>query len=105
MSAPPAAAPAARPRPAWLKPVAIGATVLAVALAGISVQQGLAARDAYADADAMVLPGGVLVPGATPADRAAAVDQGDAASRNAWITGTAALVSGAGAGVLWWLSP
>jgi PEGA domain len=105
VSTPPAAAPAAKPRPAWLKPLAIGATVLAVALAGVSVQQGLKAHDAYADADAMVLPGGILVPGATPADRAAAVDQGDAASRNAWITGTAALVSGAGAGVLWWLSP
>ena len=45
------------------------------------------------------------MPGATPADRAAAVDRGDAASRNAWIAGTAALVSAAGAGVLWWLSP
>jgi len=52
------------------------------------------AQNAYADADAMVLPGGVLVRARRRPIRAAAVDQGDTASRNAWITGTAALVSG-----------
>lgn len=53
----------------------------------------------------MVLPDGVLAQGVTAADRAAAVDRGDIASQNAWVTGTAALVAAAGAGLLWWLSP
>ncbi len=94
-----------RPRPAWVKPVTIGAGVLALGLAGAAVQQGLSARSAYADADAMVLPGGILAPGVSPATRAAAIDRGDAASRNAWLTGSGALLSAAGAGLLWWLSP
>jgi hypothetical protein len=104
VAAPPADAPS-RPRPAWVKPVTIGAGVLALGLAGAAVQQGLSARSAYADADAMVLPGGILAPGVSPATRAAAIDRGEAASRNAWLTGTGALLSAAGAGLLWWLSP
>jgi hypothetical protein len=103
--APPPEGAAGKPRPAWLKPVAIGAGVLAVGLAAVSVQQGVTAHGAYADADAMVLPGGVLAPGTSPADYAAAVDRGDAARQNAWIAGTAALVTAAGAAVLCWLSP
>ncbi len=105
VTAPPVKPASASPPPAWLKPLAIGTTVLAVGLAGLSAQQGWTAHQAYGDADAMVLPGGILAPGVDPADQAALVDQGDAASRNAWIAGTAALVSAAGAGVLWWLSP
>jgi hypothetical protein len=105
VSAPPGPPPAARSRPAWLKPAAIGVSVLALGLAGVSVQQGWSAHRAYSGADALVLPGGVLAPGVTPADRAAFVDRGDTASRNAWVTGTAALVGAAGAGLLWWLSP
>lgn len=105
VAAPPGAPPAKKPRPAWLKPALIGVSVLAVGFAGVSIQQGLSARHAYSDADALVLPGGVLAPGVTPADRARAVDRGDTASRNAWVTGTGALVSAAGAGLLWWLSP
>jgi hypothetical protein len=85
--------------------VAIGAGVLAVGLAAVSVQQGVTAHSAYADADAMVQPGGVLVPGTSPADYAATVDRGDAARQNAWVAGTAALVTAAGAAVLCWLSP
>ncbi len=105
VAAPPAEAPAGKPRPAWLKPVAIGVGVLAAGLAGVSVQQGWTAHRYYADADAMVLPGGNLAPGVSPSDRAALVDRGDTASRNAWLTGSAALLSAAGAGLLWWLSP
>jgi hypothetical protein len=104
VAAPPGEAPAARPSPAWLRPVAIGATVLAVGLAGLSVQQGRTAHQAYGEADAMVLPGGILAPGVTPADHAAVVGRGDTASQNAWISGTAAAVTAAGAGLLWWFS-
>jgi hypothetical protein len=100
----PADPPARGARPAWMRPVAIGAGVLAAGLAGVAIQQGLGARHAYAEADAMVLPGGLLAPGVTAADRSAVVGRGDAASRNAWITGTGAAVSAAGAGLLWWLS-
>jgi hypothetical protein len=71
----------------------------------VSSSRGATAHGAYADADAMVLPDGVLAQGVTAADRAAAVDRGDIASQNAWVTGTAALVAAAGAGLLWWLSP
>jgi PEGA domain len=105
VAAPPGPPPTARPRSAWLKPAAIGVSVLALGLAGVSVQQGWSAHHAYSDADALVLPGGVLAPGVTPADRAALVDRGDTASRNAWVSGTAGLVAAAGAGLLWWLSP
>ncbi len=98
----PAAAPA---RPAWVKPVVIGAGVLALGLAGFSVQQGWSARGDYAGASAMVGANGILVAGADPAAHAAAVDRGDTASRNAWVSGGAALVTGTAAGLLWWLSP
>ena len=104
ITSPPAAAPAARQRPAWLRPAAIGLGALAAGLAGVSFQQGWSAHKAYADADSMVLPGGVLAPGVTPAQRTAVVERGDTASRNAWITGAGAAVGAAGATVLWWLS-
>jgi hypothetical protein len=93
------------PRPAWVKPVVIGAAVLAVGLAGLAIQQGGSARRAYADARAMVGPSGILVPGADPAAHDALVARGDGASRNAWIAGGAAVASAAGAGLTWWLSP
>ncbi len=95
----------AAPRPAWVKPVVIGAGVLAVGLAGLAIQQGRAAGGAYADARALVGPGGILVPGADPAAHDALVARGDGASRNAWISGGAAVASAAGAGLTWWLSP
>jgi hypothetical protein len=79
-------------------------SVLAAGLAGLSIQQGVSAHRAYASADAMVRPGGILSPGVSAADHDAAVRRGDTASRTAWITGTSAVVSAAGAGILWWLS-
>ncbi len=83
----------------------IGAGVLAVGLAGLAIQQGRAAGGAYADARALVGPGGILVPGADPAAHEALVARGDGATRNAWISGGAAVASAAGAGLTWWLSP
>ena len=97
--------PAASARPAWVKPVVIGAGVLAIGLAGFSVQQGWSARGDYAGASAMVGANGILVAGADPAAHAALVDRGDTASKNAWVSGGAALVTATAAGLLCWLSP
>ena len=101
---PAAAAPPAA-RPAWVKPVVIGASALAVGLAGLSLQQGVTAKGAYADADAMMGANGILEPGADPAAYAALVERGDTASRNAWVSGGAALLTATAAGLAWWLSP
>jgi hypothetical protein len=99
------AAPVApEPPPRWRRPVAIGSGVVAAVLGGLAMQQGLAARSAWAEADAMVLPGGIYRPGATPGEHRAALARGDAASRNAWIAGGGAAVSAAACGVLLWLS-
>jgi hypothetical protein len=85
----------------WRRPALIGAGVLSAALAGLAVHQGLAARGAYADADAMMVGDAVRAP-YTGADHDAAIDRGDAANRNAWLAATGALVSaGAGAAVHW----
>jgi hypothetical protein len=92
------------PPPRWMRPVAIGTGVLALGLTGVAVYQGKSARSAYAQADAMVLPDGTLVPGADPATHAALVDDGNTASRNAWVAGTVAVCSAATAGLLAWLS-
>jgi hypothetical protein len=97
--------PGGKARSTWLTPLAIGASALAAGLAAVSIQQGRTASQAYADAGSMVLPGGVLAPGVSASDHAAMVGRGDTASQNAWITGSAALVTGAGAGLLWWFSP
>jgi hypothetical protein len=95
----------ATPPPArWLRPTALGAGLLAAALAGLAAQQGLAARGAYGDADAMVLPGGIIRVPYTRADHTSAIGRGDAASRNAWLAGSGAALSGAAGAVLYWLS-
>jgi hypothetical protein len=96
-------APAAA-RPAWVKPVAIGASVLAAGLAGLALQQGLTAKGAYADASAMVGPNGILVPGADPAAHDALVERGDTASKNAVASGSAAVITATAVGLLLWLS-
>jgi hypothetical protein len=97
----PAAVTVASPR--WQRPVAIGAGVVAALLGGLAVQQGLAARDAYGAADAMVV-GGVIQPPATSADHDAAISRGDRANRNAWVAASGAALSATGAVVLYWLS-
>jgi hypothetical protein len=88
-------------RRTWLRRGAIGSAVLATGFAALSLQQALAARSAYADADRMV-QGGVLAMGSDVARYDALLDDGDAAKRNAWISAGAAVVFAATAGVLGW---
>jgi len=100
----PPPAPVSRPGPAWYRPAAYGAGVLAVVLGGVAVHQGLSAQAAYADADAMVLPGGSFQSPYTPADHQAALARGDRANQGAWVTGSAAVLSAAAGATLYWLS-
>jgi hypothetical protein len=90
--------------PGWMRPTAVGTGVAAALLGALALQQGLAASRAYGDADAMVLPGGSYVPGASAADHAALLDEGDAHRRNAWIAAGGAVLSATASGVFWWLS-
>jgi len=93
--------PASPPR--WMRPTALGSGLLGAVLVAVAVQQGRTAKSAYADADRMVV-NGLYQPGFTPAGRAAALDRGDGATRNAWVAGGGAVVAGAAAGVLTWMS-
>lgn len=97
-------APTGGARPAWLRRASLGTGVLSALLGGLAVHQGLAARGAYVEADAMLLPGGNLRSPYTGADHGAAIDRGDRASRNAWVAGSGAVVSAAAGAVLYWLS-
>ena len=99
-----APAPERDPPPRWLRPTAYGAGLAAALLAGLAVQQGVVAYGAYADADAMILPGGEVAQGASYPAHQAALARGDEANRNAWVAGSAAVLSAAAAGVLLWLA-
>ena len=99
-----APAPERDPPPRWMRPTAYGAGIAAALLAGLAVQQGVVAYGAYADADAMILPGGEVAQGASYPAHQAALARGDDANRNAWVAGSAALLSAATAGVLLWLA-
>jgi hypothetical protein len=96
--------PAPRGAAHWLRPAAIGSGVMAGLLAGFSIQQGLAARSRYADADAMVGPNGALLPGSDAGRYRALRGDGDAAKRNAYVSAGAAVAFAAAAGVLGWKS-
>jgi hypothetical protein len=87
-----------------MRPAAWGAGAAAVGLIVLSIQQGLSARSAYADADAMVGSDGALVPGSDPARYQGLVDDGDAAKRNAYISAGVATAFAAAAAVLGWKS-
>jgi hypothetical protein len=87
-----------------MRPAAIGSGVLALGFGALSVQQGLAASGAYDDANAMLGPGGVLLPGSDPARYQDLLDQGDAAKRNAYVSAGATVVFAVAAGVLGWMS-
>jgi hypothetical protein len=101
----PAPAGASPSRPGrWMRPTAIGAGVAAGLLAALAIQQGFASRSAYADADAMVGSGGMLVPGSDPARYRSLRADGDAAKRNMYLSAGAAAVFGAAAGFLGWKS-
>ncbi len=88
----------------WMRPAAFGTGAAAGVFLILAVQQGLAAKSAYSDADAMVGAGGVLVPGSDPAHYRALVADGDAAKRNAYICAGATAVLAVAAGYLGWSS-
>jgi hypothetical protein len=87
-----------------MRPVAIGAGVLAVGLTGVAVHQGLAASSAYGDADRMVGADGLVRPGLDPARYYALRDDGDRARRNALVSAGVAAAFAATAGALGWIS-
>ena len=87
-----------------MRPAAIGSGIAACAFAALAIQQGFASRKAYSDADAMVGPGGTLVPGSDPARYRSLRSDGDAAKRNTYISAGAAAAFAAAAGVLGWKS-
>ncbi|HEY6097819.1 MAG TPA: hypothetical protein VIW03_00220 [Anaeromyxobacter sp.] len=88
----------------WMRPAAIGSGIAAGAFAALAIQQVFASRSAYSDADAMVGPGGTLVPGSDPARYRSLRSDGDAAKRNAYVSAGAAVAFAAAAGVLGWRS-
>ncbi|HUL60857.1 MAG TPA: PEGA domain-containing protein [Anaeromyxobacteraceae bacterium] len=88
----------------WMRPAAIGAGVLALGFTGLAVQQGTSAQQAYSQARAMLGADGNLVPLADRVHYESLRTQGDAATRNAWLSAGAAVVLAAGAGALGWMS-
>jgi hypothetical protein len=88
----------------WMRPVAYGSAVLAGVFTGVAIHQGLAARQASADAGGMVGPGGALAAGSDPTRYYDLRDASRAASRNAYVAGGAAVVFAVTAGVLGWKS-
>jgi hypothetical protein len=97
------AAPAPR-RSRWMRPAAYGSAILFGLFTGVAIHQGLTARQASADADAMVGPGGVLAAGSSPARYDDLRDESRIAARNAYVSAGAAVVFAATAGVLGWKS-
>jgi hypothetical protein len=99
-----AGASAGKAPPRWMRPAAIGAGVLAAGFGALSVQQGIAAADAYGDADAMLGPDGNLLPGSDAARYQDLLDRGDASQRNAYLAAGTTVVFAVAAGVLGWMS-
>jgi tetratricopeptide (TPR) repeat protein len=102
--APPAALAAASSARGWTRPTAIGSGVAALAFGGLAIQQGLSASRANGDADAMLGSGGVLRPGSDPSRYQGLRQDGEAASRNAYVSAGAAVALAAAAGAFGWLS-
>jgi hypothetical protein len=102
---PPLVPPAPAGRPArWLRPAAYVAGALALGLGALSATQALASRDGFRDAAAMVRPDGALVAGADRAGYEARIAGAEASGRNAYVSAVSAVVLGAAAGVLGYLS-
>ncbi|MFT3913206.1 MAG: hypothetical protein QM704_03670 [Anaeromyxobacteraceae bacterium] len=78
--------PARTPR-RWSRPGVVVSGIAAALSAGVAVQQALASSSARSDANAMVGPGGTLLPGSDPVRHGDLVDRADASARNAWIAG------------------
>jgi hypothetical protein len=86
----------------WMRSTAIGSGIAAGALAALAIQQAMASRKAYSDADAMVGPGGTLVAGSDPARYRSLRSDGDAAKRNSYLSAGASVAFAVAAGVLGW---
>ncbi len=91
-------------RRGWMRPAAYGSAFLVGIFAGLAIHQGLAARQASADADAMVGPDGVLAPGSDATRYRELRDESRTAVRNTYLSAGAAAVFAATAGVLGWKS-
>ena len=87
-----------------MRPVAIGAGVLAVGFTGVAVHQGLAASGAYHDADQMIGSDGLIRPGLDPSRYRDLRGDGDRARRNALVSTGVAVAFAATAGALGWIS-
>lgn len=95
--------PGLAPRP-WTRSAAWVAGGAAVTLAGFAVNRRLAANAAYADARAMLGPGGVLATSSDLPRYRALTAEGDAAARATWIAAGASALFAAAAGLLGWTS-
>jgi len=88
----------------WMRPAAYGSAILVGLFTGLAIQQGLSARQASHDAAAMVGPDGALAAGSDATRYRALRDDSRMASRNAYLSGGAAVVFAVTAGVLGWKS-
>jgi hypothetical protein len=88
----------------WLRPAAYGSAVLVGVFAGLAIHQGIAAKDASSGADRMLSADGVLAAGADPSRYHSLRDDARVASRNAYVSGGAAVVFALTAGALGWKS-
>jgi hypothetical protein len=84
----------------WMRPAGFVLGSLALVSAGVAVWQGIEATHAASEARALVLPGGSLAPGTSPATYAAALASFASERRNAWIAGGATCALSAGAALL-----
>jgi hypothetical protein len=101
----PAAVPLRPAAPAtWLRPAAWLSGTLALGFAGVAAWQGLAASSAYDRANGMVRPDGLLVSGNDPTRYRDALNDGDRASRLAWVSAGSSVALAAAAGFMGWLS-
>jgi hypothetical protein len=87
-----------------MRPAAYGSGVLVGVFTALMVQQGLTARQATSEADAMVGPSGSLAAGSDPTRYDVLRSNARVASRNAYLSGGAAVVFAIATGVLGWHS-
>lgn len=89
-------------RPAWKKPVSIGAGVLAAGLLGLALQQNAAAAQAYSRSADQLLPDGSYRDADSPARYAAYRSDGDRARTRATIAAGAAAACAVTAAIVGW---
>jgi hypothetical protein len=87
-----------------MRPAAWASGAAACGFLVLAIQQGLSARSAYSDADAMVASDGTLLPGSDPARYRALMEDGDDARRNAYVSAGLTAAFAVAAGYLGWKS-